>query len=126
MPPAVPSGAQILCTFGTAPAPLNVIPKGPPVMIEGKLAATVMDIMPMANIPSFGPCLSPANPVNIKPIGPVPGSGPCVPVITGPWLPGGPTVLINGTPALDNASKCICSWGGVVSVLVPALKTLVP
>jgi uncharacterized Zn-binding protein involved in type VI secretion len=36
--------------------------------------------------------------------------------VTTPWVPGSPTVLIGGMPALNNSSKCMCSWAGEVSI----------
>jgi hypothetical protein len=44
---------------------------------------------------------------------------PCVPVPAGPWAPGSPTVLIGGVPALNNTSKLICAWAGVISIINP-------
>ena len=32
---------------------------------------------------------------------------------------GCPTVLIGGMPALNNTSKCMCMWAGVISITVP-------
>jgi hypothetical protein len=31
-------------------------------------------------------------------------------------VPGSPTVLIGSIPALNNSSKCMCSYGGVISI----------
>jgi hypothetical protein len=36
-----------------------------------------------------------------------------------PWTPGAVTVPLDGQPALDNVSVCLCSVGGIVSVLNP-------
>ena len=58
-------GAMLKCSFGIAQSSLIVIPKGTPTIIEGKLAATIMDFAPIANIPPFGMCSSPANPAVI-------------------------------------------------------------
>jgi hypothetical protein len=44
---------------------------------------------------------------------------PCVPVTAAPWVPGAPTVLVGNLPGLDNNSKCLCNWGGVISVVAP-------
>jgi hypothetical protein len=42
---------------------------------------------------------------------------PCVPVTT-PWSPGDPMVTIGpaGFPALDASSKCMCAWGGEITI----------
>src|SRR5258708_30929829 len=56
-------GALMTCTMGQGPpAQLTPIPAGPPVQIDGNLAGTVMDFKPMANIPTFGMCISMSNP----------------------------------------------------------------
>jgi hypothetical protein len=44
---------------------------------------------------------------------------PCIPATTAPWTPGNPTVLIGNMPALNNGSKCLCTWAGIISILVP-------
>ena len=49
---------------------------------------------------------------------------PCVPVIPAPWVPGAPTVLIANMPALDNNSKLMCAWGGVIQVANPGQATV--
>jgi hypothetical protein len=41
---------------------------------------------------------------------------PCVPVTTAPWAPGSPTVLIGNMPALNDQSKLMCNWGGVIQI----------
>jgi hypothetical protein len=41
---------------------------------------------------------------------------PCVPATTTPWVPGAPTVLLKNFPALNNTSKLMCMWAGVISV----------
>ena len=52
---------------------------------------------------------------------------PCVPACAAPWAPGAPTVLVCGKPLLNNTSKCMCSWGGVISVTAtPAVTINVP
>ena len=112
---AVASTAMCQCTMGKIPVPLNAI-SSPKVLIENKPAATIMDKNPMANIPPFGLCSSPANPAVAAASG---TPMPCVPVIAAPWMPGQPKVLINNKPALTNTCKCICNWGGVISITNP-------
>ena len=43
---------------------------------------------------------------------------PCVPVIAAPWAPGGQERIANMPALLDNC-KCICNWGGNISVTMP-------
>jgi len=123
----VVAGATLQCTFGAAPSVLSVIPKGLPVMAGGPLAATIMDFAPIANIPPFGVCSSLANPTVASATAAALGvltPMPCLPVIPAPWAPGSPTVLIGTFPALNNSSKCMCTWGGVISVTVPGQFTV--
>lgn len=120
-------GAMLQCTFGLAPSSLVLIPKGPPVLGGGPQAATIMDYAPIVNIPPFGMCNSPSNPTVAAATAAALGvltPMPCVPVTTAPWVPGSPTVLIGNMPALNNSSKCICSWGGVISINVPGQFTV--
>jgi Domain of unknown function (DUF4280) len=99
MPMQVCMGATLQCIpFGVAPSTLMVIPKGPPVMVNGMLAATVMDFAPIANILPFGMCTSIANPMVATATAAAWGvltPMPCVPVIVGPWKPGALKVKIN-------------------------------
>lgn len=109
-------GALMMCSFGVAPATLNVI--RPTVLIGGKPAATIMDFAPVANIPPFGMCTAPTNPAVIAATSAalgVPTPAPCVPVTT-PWIPGNPKVLIQNQPALMSDCKCMCSWLGQISI----------
>jgi len=116
-------GAQMMCTFGAAPSNLVVLPKNK-VLMESKPAATIMDHIPMLNIMPFGLCSAPTNPQVIAALG-VPQ--PCVPVTAAPWAPGAPTVLIANMPALNNMSKLMCTWAGVISILNPgATKEMIP
>lgn len=120
-------GATLQCSFGLAPSTLMVIPKGPPVMDGGPLAATIMDFAPVANILPFGMCSSIANPTVAAATAAALGvltPMPCLPVTVSPWVPGSPTVLINNFPALNNSCKCMCTWGGVISVLAPGQFTV--
>jgi hypothetical protein len=77
-----------------------------------------MDFAPMANIPTFGMCMSLANPMVAAATAAALGvltPMPCIP-LTAPWAPGVPTVLVRSAPALDAASKCTCAYGGQISI----------
>ncbi|MFW6359562.1 MAG: DUF4280 domain-containing protein [Chroococcales cyanobacterium] len=120
-------GAALMCSFGMTPSTLMVIPKGMPVMAGGPLAATIMDFAPFANILPFGMCTTPSNPMVAAATAAALGvltPVPCVPVIPAPWFPGSPTVLINNFPALSSTSKCMCTWGGVISITYPGQVTV--
>lgn len=119
-------GATLQCSFGMIPSSLMVIPKGPPTMAGGPLAASIMDFAPMVNILPFGMCTSLANPAVAAATAAALGvltPMPCVPVTT-PWAPGSPTVLLGTFPALNNSSKCMCAWAGVISILNPGQFTV--
>ncbi|MEO0948583.1 MAG: DUF4280 domain-containing protein, partial [Cyanobacteria bacterium J06641_5] len=80
----VVAGAMLQCSFGAAPSSLIVVPKGPPVMAGGPLAATIMDYAPLVNILPFGMCSSLANPSVASATAAALGvltPMPCVPVI---------------------------------------------
>ena len=111
--------ALIQCSFGAAPVPLVVTPEK--LVLAGNLpAANIMDHVPFKNIPTFGLCQAPLNPMVIAatalPVPGVPKPAPCIPVTPAPWITGAPTVLIGNMPALNNSSKCMCVWGGVISI----------
>ena len=113
----VVEGALMMCPMGKAPVPLVVIPEGALVTATTPVA-TIMDFVPLENIATFGACNSPANPEVIAALGaPVP----CVPAIVAPWVPGAPTVLINGIPALtsDSICECILSGGAPITIDFP-------
>jgi hypothetical protein len=122
-------GASLQCSFGVAPSSLAVLPANR-VSVDGVPAATIMDFAPMVNVAPFGMCTSMANPMVIAATAAalgVPTPMPCIPVPTGPWITGAPTVAIGGMPALNSDAKLACSWGGVIQILVPGqASTQVP
>lgn len=119
----VTTGGLLMCSFGVAPTPLMVLPANK-VMINGKPAATIMDHKPFMNIMPFGLCSSMANPAVSAGLG-IPK--PCTPMTAAPWAPGSPTVMIGNMPTLNNASKLICSFGGIISITMPGqVTTMVP
>jgi hypothetical protein len=115
----VNSGSMLQCTMGAAPASLVVVV--PTVTAATPPGANIMDCAPMVNIPTFGMCRSPANPTVAAATAAALGvltPMPCVPVTT-PWTPGVATVLLRGMPALDASSKCICAYGGQITITTP-------
>ena len=109
--------ASIMCPFSPARGTLVVVPAGPPVMMENKPAATIMDFKPFVNIMPFGPCMSLSNPITASLTAAALGvltPGPCTPV-TMPWKPGSSTVMYGNFPALNNTSTCQCAFGGVIT-----------
>ena len=112
----VNAGSLLTCTQGAAPAALTVVV--PTTTAQGPPAANIMDFAPITNIPTFGMCMSPANPMVAAATAAALGvltPMPCIPVTT-PWTPGVPMVLLRNFPALDNASKCMCAYGGQISI----------
>jgi hypothetical protein len=129
MPSQVSMGALMKCTMGAAPSSLVVLPVNK-VTCEGPPAANIMDHKPMVNILPFGVCMSPANPTVAAATAAALGvltPMPCIPMTAAPWITGAPTVTIGGMPALDNISKCMCNWGGVIMFTMPGtVKTMIP
>ena len=122
-------GAMCQCSFGMASSSLVVTPENK-VLTSNMPAVTIMDNVPMKNIMPFGMCSSMANPTVSAATAAALGvltPMPCVPVIAAPWAPGSPTVLIANKPALNNSSKLMCSWGGVISINNPGqMKHQIP
>ena len=122
----VVTGAMLMCPFGVAPGTLTVLPMNR-VMVGGVPAANIADYVPMVNIATFGMCTTPSNPQVAAATATALGvltPQPCIPVTTGPWVPGAPTVMIANQPALDNTSKCMCMWGGVINITNPGQMTV--
>ncbi|WP_231621572.1 DUF4280 domain-containing protein [Sphingomonas sp. 37zxx] len=122
----ITTGAMMQCSFGVAPAPINVLPANR-VLAGGMPAATIMDFAPMTNIPTFGMCSSPANPTVAAATAAALGAltpMPCIPATAAPWIPGVPTTLIGSQPALDSTCKLMCNWGGVIQFSAPSQFTV--
>ena len=125
MPQHVCMGATLKCSFGAAPSSLVVLPVNR-VMTSNVPAANIMDHKPMVNVMPFGMCNCPANPVVASATAAALGvltPMPCVPVTPAPWVPGAPTVLLANFPALNNTSKLMCTWGGVIEVAMAGQTT---
>jgi len=118
-------GATLQCSFGAAPSSLVVLPQNR--VLTAVPDANIMDNKPMVNILPFGMCSSPSNPAVIAATAAALGvltPMPCVPVTPAPWVPGSPTVLIANMPALNNTSKLMCVWGGVIQIVAPGETTV--
>jgi hypothetical protein len=117
-------GAMMQCSMGMAPSSLVPTPKT--VMTSNMVAANILDHIPIVNIPPFGMCQSPANPMVAAATAAALGvltPMPCIPATTTPWAPGAPTVLVTGAPALNDSSKLMCMWAGVISINMPGQMT---
>jgi hypothetical protein len=114
----VASTAQLMCSFGTSPSALTVLPTNK-VLCNNMPAANVLDTIPLTNIMTFGMCSSPANPSVAAATAAAEGvltPMPCVPATSAPWTPGVPNVLIADMAAVDDESTCMCDYGGEISV----------
>ncbi len=122
----VVNGATMLCSFGIAPGALIVLPTNK--VLAGTMpAANIMDYKPFVNIPGFVMCLSLANPAVASATSAAMGvltPMPCTPTTAAPWVPGCAKVLIGNMPALDDTSKCICSYGGTISIIFAGQVTV--
>ena len=121
----VVSTALCTCSFGVAPMPLTVSSQQT-VMMGSLPAATIMDNV----CTTFGMCSSLANPTVASATAAALGAltpMPCVPVVPAPWAPDCPTVMVCGKPLLNNTSKLMCAYGGVIQVTTtPAMTIQVP
>jgi Domain of unknown function (DUF4280) len=111
----VSTGAALACTFGLISAEFTA--SGVDVSATTS-AGVITDVSP-ENIPTFGMCTSLANPE----VASASASGvlvpqPCVPQLS-PWTPGSARVTLNGVSALDDASQCMCTYGGAITVSFP-------
>jgi hypothetical protein len=120
------TGGAMMCSFGLAPATLSALPASG-VMVEGRPVADITSTLTGANIPPFGMCTSLANPTVAAATSAALGvltPMPCTPLVTGTWVPGAPTTLVRGKPALTSGSTCVCAFGGVISLTFPgAVRT---
>jgi hypothetical protein len=125
----VTNGTMLACSFGMAPSSIVVVPQSR-TLVESAPAANIGDNKPFVNILPFGLCNSLANPITAAQTAAALGvltPGACLPVIPAPWVPGSPTVMIGGLPALNNSSMCMCAYGGVIQVTVPvAVREQIP
>jgi hypothetical protein len=111
-------GVKTKCSMGLAPSTLIVLPVNK-VLTSYVPAANIMDNKPIVNIVPFGMCKSPANPAVAAATAAALGTltpMPCVPVIPAPWVVGAPTVLLANQPALNNTSKLMCAYAGVIEI----------
>ncbi len=112
------SGGLMTCPFGSAPASLAILPTNR-VNTSNMPAATIMDYIPLVNIPTFGTCMSLSNPTVSAATSAALGvltPMPCIPSVVAPWSPGISDVSIGKLPALDDGSTCNCMWGGSISI----------
>uniref|UniRef100_UPI0030B8ACE1 DUF4280 domain-containing protein n=1 Tax=Cohnella rhizosphaerae TaxID=1457232 RepID=UPI0030B8ACE1 len=118
-------GATMQCSFGAAPSVFNVLPVNR--TTTAMPIANIMDNKPFVNIMPFGMCNSLANPLVASATAAAFGAltpMPCTPVTAAPWAPGSPTVMVGNMPALNNSSKCMCNFGGIIQFNAPGQFTI--
>lgn len=119
MPLLVNAKAVLFCDKGSAPARL-ISPKA---LTRGRGPDglnNVLDMPTMATSSFFGACGSPGNPQTAALSAASQGvftPGGCIPQPVGAWVPGSPGKMIDGAPALTSDSKCLCAFGGVISII---------
>ena len=126
MPMQVCMGALMQCSFGLAPSSLVVMPTNM-TYTDQVPDANIMDHVPMVNIMPFGMCTSLANPTVAAATAAAMGvltPMPCIPNTPTPWIPGAPTVVLGNAPTLDNVSKLMCAWAGVIQFATPGEFTV--
>jgi Domain of unknown function (DUF4280) len=119
----VVTGGTLTCTMGAMPATFAATG----VTVQGGTPAGVVTDISMASIPTFGMCMSPANPQVAAATSAAMGvltPQPCIPVIASPWAPGSLKVTINEVPALDSTSTCMCTWAGTITVSSPGQESV--
>ena len=113
-------GANLMCSFGTAPAPLKVT-QNTVVLAEGKPAGTIMDAVSISNVGPFGMCTTLTNPQVASATAAALGvltPQPCVPQ-TASFIQPNPKVLISGKPCLTQDCKLVCAYAGQISITLP-------
>lgn len=118
-------GAMLKCSFGMAPSSLVVLPTNR--VTTQTPDANIMDHIPFVNILPFAMCQSPSNPAVAAATAAALGvltPMPCTPMTAAPWAPGCATVMIANQPALNNSSKLMCSFGGVIEITFAGQATV--
>jgi hypothetical protein len=120
--PVVVAESLVKCSFGVAPAPLQVLPDA--LVLSDELPVATITCCEIINIETFAMCMSLSNPEVAAATSAALGvltPMPCVPLLT-PWTPESP-VLIGGQPALVATATCMCAYGGVIDILPSGAET---
>ena len=121
--PVVVGESLVRCSFGAAPAPLNVLPDA--LVVSDELPVATISCCEIVNIETFGMCMSLSNPEVAAATSAALGvltPMPCLPLLT-PWIPESPLVLVGGQPVLVESATCMCAYGGVVDILPSGMET---
>jgi uncharacterized Zn-binding protein involved in type VI secretion len=119
------TGTTIKCAFGTTPVKF-IATSSPTVMVDGQPVGTIEDGTAVTNIPPFGMCTTLSNPAVASATAAALGvltPQPCTPM-TKAWVPEQSMVLSGGKPCLTQGCTCMCTYGGTITVIDPAQKTV--
>ena len=128
MPFLVVNGATLKCPMAAPPGTTSmIVTPVHRVQAGNQPAANISDFAPMANVPSFGMCMSLKNPQVAAATSAAQGvltPQPCMPAIVAPWSPGSSTVMLDTLPALNDTSTCQCLWGAAIMVAYAGQATV--
>jgi|TARA_B110000858_G_C17687275_1_gene419588 hypothetical protein len=113
------TGAKAKCSMGDNEVQLTSLPV--PNKGEGNPLMSVLDSVPYLNIPSFGQCKSPANPMVIASYG---APQTCIPVTITPWSPGAKQTKVLGNAALLDKDTNMCMWAGSIEITDPGQTSI--
>lgn len=125
MPLLTCTGATLRCTMGAAPGTLLPRPKA--LSSSQRVAADIMDHVPIVQVTPFGMCRSIANPAVAAATAAASGvltPMPCIPATPAPWVPGSATVALGGLPALGACATLSCLWAGTISIVDAGQSTV--
>ncbi|MCX4304488.1 MAG: DUF4280 domain-containing protein [Acetatifactor sp.] len=125
MKPLLIQGTMLKCSFGSAPAPLMVLPdKKVNSMFPVAVSA---DHVPFLNILPFGMCSNPANPMVMAATAAAMGAltpVPCIPCTAEAWSGACGKVKVKGKPALNMDARLNCLYGGSIQAAAPMQPTV--
>ena len=116
----VTMGANLMCSFGTAPAPLKVTSNM--TVLAGAQMATIQDCAPMTNVGPFGMCTTVTIPMVASATAAALGvltPQPCIPAPAGTWIPTQTKALAGGKPCLTQDCKLLCAYAGQITISTP-------
>ncbi len=115
------SGAMCMCSFGTAPSVLNILPTNRGMGCSCPMG-TITDFIPIVNIAPFGQCTSLSNPTTAAATAAALGvltPMPCIPVTQSPWIPTTPSIPVGSSVILNMGDKTTCMLGGLITITSP-------
>lgn len=125
MKPVIVQGTLLKCEFGNAPSPIMVLPDK---KVNAMLPVAVKtDYIPFLNIPPFGMCSNPANPMVAAATAAAFGvltPMPCIPCTVQAWTGACSKVKVHGKEAINMDSKLSCLYGGSIQAAAPVQPTV--